>query len=333
MLPFPSAATLWLFLLLLLAVYSHVLMIRIAGYNDWKTVALTLPVTLTFGPLFLNVTLGQNGIVLLLSALLLGEILRGGSKGFQISAVAMWVVAVAAKVYPVLWVGSLLLARRWRTFAVAISLCFVAFGMMALLEPEISADYWFDFLPGRTRQFATGVSIDDQSLNGFLSRVGTSNSYTFPGLNIQDRHEVTWSWPWDFSAQSIRYFSSVLLLILGALLMFCWIQNNAKEPEGILYSLVLFSLLLFPNMGRYNHVLALPAMAWLWKQKTPYRKLTVIAYGLFALSRLNHLWALFPSPIGPLASGFGLFGVLIVILGLSYSLSHLKGTSQTDQVE
>lgn len=83
LLPFSFAATLWLFLLLLLVVYSHVVMMRIAGYDNWQTVALTLPITLTFGPLFLNLTLGQNGVILLLSALLLGETLKHRSRNFE----------------------------------------------------------------------------------------------------------------------------------------------------------------------------------------------------------------------------------------------------------
>lgn len=332
-LPFPSAAILWLFFLLILVVYCHVVIMRIAGYKNWKVVALTLPITLTFGPLFLNLTLGQNGIFLLLSVLLMGKTLKNGSGYLEISALVTWVVAVGAKIYPVLWIGCLPLFKRWRTFAIAIVLVTATFGFLALLEPEINFHYWFTFLPNQTREFASRVSIDDQSLCGFLTRIGTSNSYTFPGLDIKDSHEVTWYLPWNFSTQSIRYFSSVLILILGGWLMFSWIRNNTKDPDGILYSLALYSLLLFPHMERYNHILALPAMAWLWKQKTLYRNLTVVAYGMFGLSRLNHLWVLFPSPIGPLLSGFGLFGVLILMLALSHSLIQHKSTRRTGQVE
>ncbi len=324
LLPFPAAATLWLFFLLIIVVGCHVGMMRLAGYTHWKIVALTLPITLTFGPLFLNLTLGQGGVFLLLSVLLLGEVLKDRPWQLEIYAWVMWVVACGIKIYPVLWLGGFLLFKRWRTFIIAGGLCVSAFGLVALAEPKANADYWFNFLPNQTRGFADGTGVDDQSLNGFLSRVGTSNRYTFPGLDAQASREVTWILPWNFSAQSIRYFSFVLIGLLGMGVVFSWVRNNGQEPQGTLYSLVLFSLLLFPHMERYNHILALPALFWLWKQQGPYRNLAISAYGLFGLSRLNHLWALLPSPLGPLATGFGLAGILTLIVGLSLALVHSK---------
>ena len=332
LLPLPSAAMLWLFILLVLVVYCHVVLMHIAGYTNWKLVTLTLPITLTFGPLFLNLTLGQNGIFLLVSALLLGQALKKRSRRLEIFALLMWVVAVGAKIYPILWISCLLPLKRWRTFTIASVLCLTTFGGLALSEPEINADYWFNFLPKQTQMFATGIGIDDQSLSAFLSRIGTSNRYAFPALDVQASQQVTWLLPWNFSDQSIRYFSFVLLFMLGGGIVYAWIQNHQQDPDGVLYSMVLSSLLLFPHMERYNHILALPAMAWLWKQPSPYRNLTIIAYGMFGLSRLTHLWALLPSPIGPFASGFGLFGVLILMLGLAHALVRHKSTLQTDQV-
>jgi hypothetical protein len=331
-LSFPSAATLWLCILLLLVACSHVLLVRIAGYNDWKVIIATLPLTLTFGPLFLILTLGQNGVFLLLSVLILGEVLKNKnrSKWFDLLSATLWVVAVSAKIYPALWISCLPLLKRWRTFATAVTLCLVMFGTNTLLEPDIAADYWQDILPNRAKQYSAKVSIDDQSLTGFLSRVGKTNHFSFPGLRIQDMHQVSWHLPWNFSTQSIRNFSILLLLLFGSLLLFSWVRSNFKDPEGIIYSLVLFSLLPFPHMARYNHIVALPAMVWLWRRGTAYRKVAIIAYCMFGLSRLNHLWAiLLPAPLGPIASGFGLFGVLVLMLGISNSLTrHSVAASQ-----
>lgn len=323
LLRFPASATLWLGLLLLLSGYCHILLLRLAGYDTWKPMLLALPITLTFGPLFLNLTLGQNGAFLLLSALLMGAALKKGASAQAAEFVALtsWVVAVGAKIYPVLWIGALLLLLRWRMLATALMLCLATVGLLAVLEPQLNADYWLTFLPKQTQLFATGVGIDDQSLNALLSRVGTSQRYTVPGLDPQVGHTVVWTLPWDFSPQAIRYITLILLLILGAWLGLAWIKNRAQDPDGSFYAGVLFILLLFPHIERYNHILALPAMAWLWgRQKTVYRNLTILAYGLFGLSRLNHGWALLPTPIGPLASGFGLYGVLILSLGLAHAL-------------
>ncbi len=329
-LSFPTAATLWLSILLLIAGICHVLLLRTAGYADWKVILVMLPFTVTFGPLFLNLTLGQNGLFLLPAALLLGEVLRQKRPiSFELLSVAAWVVAVGAKVYPLLWIGCLPLVKRWRLFAIAVVLCLVVFGITTLLQPEISAEYWFTFLPGRTGQFSAQVSIDDQSLVGFLSRVGQSNRFSFPGLSVQDKHEVTWDFPWDFSAQSMQTASIILIFLMGGWLVFSWVRGDREEPDGFLYAVVLFSLLLLPHMARYNHVLVLPAMAWLWRRGTGYRKAVIIAYALFGLSRLNHLWViLLPAPIGPAASGFGLFGVIVLMFGISYAISRSSSLSE-----
>ncbi len=328
---FPSAASLWVFLLVLLAVYCHVVMLRIAGYTDWKTAVLALPVTLTFGPIFVNFTMGQNAIFLLLSALLLGEALKNKPGKPQLLAVIAWIAAVGAKVYPLLWIGTLLIVKRRFFFVLALTLCLVAVGMVGVLAPDVSADYWFVVLPGQTQRFATQVGPDDNSLAGFLTRVGTSTTYTFGGLGAEKLRTVTWLSPWDFSVSSIRYFSFALLFVLGIWLTFRWIQNGSKNPDGVLYSLILFILLVLPHMDRYNHVLALPAMVWLWKQDPSRRYLTVIAYAMFGLSRLNRLWALLPSPIGPMATGFGFLGILVLTIAIAHSLNRADSLSARSQ--
>ena len=43
------------------------------------------------------------------------------------------------------------------------------------------------------------------------------------------------------------------------------LQEFMSQTKGLLYLLVLFSLLPIPHMERYNHVAVLPAMAWLWR--------------------------------------------------------------------
>jgi hypothetical protein len=321
LLSFPAAAVAWLFLLLLTVGCSHVLLLRIAGYHDWRTVALTLPFTLTFGPLFLNLTIGQNGPFLLLAALLLGEALRNRSgKRKLLAAMAVWVVAVAGKIYPALWIGCLPLLKRWRLFAGAVALCLAAFAVVAVLAPQASHDYWFNTLLNQTKAYSSEVSINDQSLNGYLKRVGASGTYAFPGLNVDEWPEEAWSWPWEFSAAAIRIFSSLILLGVGLFLAYAWRRNQARDPDAALYSTVLFTLLLVPHLERYNHIVALPALAWLWGAGGGYRRLAIAAFGLFALSRLTHLWAALSLPGGLLASGFGLFAVLVLILGIPHRL-------------
>ncbi len=331
---FPTSAILWLLILLLIVLYCHLLMVRMAGYTGWKIYAVTLPFTLTFGPLFLNLTLGQNGVFLLLGVLLLGESVKRAkpSLHFDLLVVVMWAVAFSAKIYPILWMGALLLLGRWRMLVGAGLVGVLMFGGSILLAPQASAEYWLDFLPNQTRSHSTQVSIEDQSLGGFLSRVGRGDQYVFPGLSVSDRLEVSWSFPWEFSVPGIQAFSLVLLLLLGVWLTFAWIRSNGEDQGSIVYALALFSLLPFPHMDRYNHILALPAIAWLWERGGRYRHMAVVGYGLFGLSRLNHFWAAYlPSPLGPIATGFGLFGVLLLLVGIAQAIGDTNSTPRSPQ--
>ena len=99
-LAFPSSAALWLLLNLMAACICHVLLVRIAGYSGWKTVLATLPVTFSFGPLFLNLTLGQNALVLLLCALVMSTVANSNTRVNKVVWIPLWILAVAAKIFP-----------------------------------------------------------------------------------------------------------------------------------------------------------------------------------------------------------------------------------------
>jgi hypothetical protein len=82
---------------------------------------------------------------------------------------------------------------------------------------------------------------------------------------------------------------------------------------------LLFTLIFFPHMERYNHLIALPALAWLWSRGIWGRKIAIMGYALFALSRLNHIWvSVLPSGLAAVATGFGLFAVLLLFSGVTY---------------
>ncbi|MCA9916487.1 MAG: DUF2029 domain-containing protein [Anaerolineales bacterium] len=332
-LTFLPAAILWLCLLLLLTIYTHQLLVKIAGYgNNWKLMIITFPLTLTFGPLFLNLTLGQNGIFLLLSLATLGTALQFQTTSRNyLYAISLLVVAITAKLFPTIWLACLIVLRRWRLLLVASVLCLSVFGFIAISRPEINQEYWFDFLPGRNQQFSIEATVDDQSLNGFLTRIGREGTYKFPGLSVSDKHQVTWRYPWNFSAKAIQLTSYSLLFVLGLGLIFAWANNKGQDADAILYSLALFSVLLLAHMERYNHIIALPAMAWLWRQKK--RKIVLLAYSFFGLSRLTHLLALLPAPLGPVATGFGLLAILVLMLGMAHALVNYSAAGNPILVE
>lgn len=320
-LPYPASSIVWLAILLAVVAICHVLLVRLAGCSGWRVTLATLPVTLTFGPSFLNLTLGQSGVFLLLAALLGGRALARRSPRSDLLFSASWTAAVAAKLFPLLWIGALLPMRRWRQLIGAVALCFACFGTVALLAPGATLDYWTHVLPGQAAGYAAAVSIDDQSLAGFLGRLGRSGAYVVPGLDVDTRHEVVWHLPWELPAELVGWMTAVIVGALLAWLWRCW-RRGGRPADGPWCALVLFSLLPFPHMERYNHVLALPAMAWLWGRGLPYRRVAIAAYAVLGLSRLNHLWALMlPSPWGPLATGLGLFGVLVLLVAVGHAMA------------
>jgi len=320
-LPFRTAAVWWLAILAVIAICCHILLVKIAGYGGWKVVLATLPITITFGPMFLSLTLGQNAAVLLLCALLMAEALRHHSRYLSILWIPLWIVAVAGKLFPVLWLGCPSYLKRPRTFFIALGICFAAFIGMAWLKPVANDAYWRHYIIGRAQEYGQqSPSMDDQSLSAFVGRIAKSRSFSIQGLIVHEMHTVTWKLPWEFSAQGIYRVSTAIVVLMGMWVLYSWIRSRNRSPDGELYSLILFILIFFPHMERYNHLLALPAMAWLWQRGTWCRNLTIAAYALFALSRLNHVWAVFlPSILASIASGFGLFGILILLAGVTYS--------------
>ena len=177
-------------------------------------------------------------------------------------------------------------------------------------------------LVDRAQQYSRGgTDIDDQSLKSFLDRIGRSSHFVVSGISVDDRREVKWEWPWELSTRSIYWATAAAAVLIGLWIVYSWIRCRNRDPAVALYSLMLFTLIFFPNIQRYNHLLALPVMAWLWNNGTQGRRLAIAAYALFALSRLNHIWAvLLPSPLAPIASGFGLFGIFILLGGITYFL-------------
>ena len=71
--PFELAATLWTGLLILISAYCSRRLSKIAGYSSWTALAIAFLVTITFGPVVLTLTLGQNSGFLLLAVLIAGQ--------------------------------------------------------------------------------------------------------------------------------------------------------------------------------------------------------------------------------------------------------------------
>lgn len=136
--------------------------------HGWYRWSLALCALALFEPLRDTFSFGQVNLVLL--ALVLGDSWllstgRGRWAGVGIG------LAAAVKLTPALFIGLLLLARRWRAAGVATAVALAATGLAAWADPRASRFYWTEALwdTGRVGRLDY---VSNQSLQGVLARLG-----------------------------------------------------------------------------------------------------------------------------------------------------------------
>lgn len=323
-LSFGTAAWVWLGALLALTVWSALGLAQIAGCKTVRSRALVVGLVVTFGPVFLTLALGQNSIFLLVAVLAIGRALRcrDGTGGMPAAVASM--LAVAAKIIPLVWLVAVSLSRRWGLVAASVGAVVLAFGADALLDRRANDEYWLRFLPDRAAYYSDEGGLEDQSLFAWIDRLGRAHRFDTSLVRLDESHTVDWTPPWSFDPDTLRWGSYALVAVLALIPLAVIRRVGMLEAEGSFYLWVLALLVAFPHTDRYNHVLLLPAMAWLWGRSSTAQLIVVGAYGLAALSRLTHLSAvILPAPWGPLASGFGLYTVLLLVAGMVATLRPL----------
>ena len=315
---FPTASRVWLSANLVLILWIAFALGRVAGCDRWWKTAAIFLVSLTFGPTFLDLTLGQTSILLLFAALVVGRATRASTSRPSIFPAASAAgLAIGVKLFPAIWLVALPWLRRWRLLLLAALAAVLALGLSYIIAPVASRDYALRVLPERISSASKQASLDDQSLVAWLDRLGNAHTFRVPGFSATQLHTVTWQPPWSIDADILRGVGILLCGLLGLIVLVIILRTDPVEREGAFYLWVLYALLPLPHTERYNHVLLLPALAWLWARGCVGRRLAVLAYFLTGLSRLTHLWAiLLPAPWGPLASGFGLYAVLLLGAGM-----------------
>jgi alpha-1,2-mannosyltransferase len=266
---------------------------------------------------YLTLTLGQSSLFLLMAALMVGKALRHQEVRACVIAAFALIPAVAAKLFPLVWLAALPWLRRWRLFIVSTVLILVVLGGSIVALPTVNRSYWCQVLPERMASLAQHPEIDDQSLTAWLVRLARPQTYRVTGLSTMRTHIVVWSSGWSLDPKVVRWAGYAFTIVLALVPLAVFFKVGTCEREGAFYLWVLYSLLVFPHMARYNHVLILPAMAWLWGRGRQAQDLVVTVYFFAGLSRMNHLWAiLLPAPWGPFASGLGLLAVCLLAGGL-----------------
>ncbi len=397
---FPVAASIWLFLNLALLVWATTALADVAGYgrlarrSSWAIWVPLFFLVLTFGPVFLDLTLGQTSVVLLATALAIGRSLscdqsggtggrpaksagptapfgprdparravpprpaaavglnedetasagrrssratkvlregsqpeRGGSsrrRGPVSALVAALAggLAVGVKLFPLTWLGALPFLRRWRELILMTLSVVAVFGLGFIVSPTSSREYGKYLLTERLATSSEVTSVDDQALIAWLDRLVRPQTFAVSGVGVEQRTTVVWSPPWAVDARVVRWVGYVLLVLLLLPCLFLLLRVVPAQHEAAFYLWVLYCLIALLHIERYNHVLLLPAMAWLWGRGRWQRIMVVVGYALVGLSRLTHLWAvLLPAPWGPLAAGFGMYAVFLLGVAIVVSL-------------
>ncbi|WP_328833203.1 glycosyltransferase 87 family protein [Streptomyces sp. NBC_00252] len=135
------------------------------GWFGWALVACGLAL---FEPLRDTFSFGQVNLLLL--ALVLGDcwLLSSGRSRWAGVGIGL---AAAIKLTPALFIGLLLLARRWKAAAVATAVALGATGLAALVVPDASKFYWTRAMWDTTRVGRLDY-VSNQSLQGVLARLG-----------------------------------------------------------------------------------------------------------------------------------------------------------------
>ncbi|HEY8982978.1 MAG TPA: glycosyltransferase 87 family protein [Streptomyces sp.] len=163
-------------LALLLNLAALALVLRLLAGREWRRhgwygVGLALWVLALFEPLRDTVSFGQVNILLLALVLVDAHLLatgRGRLAGVGIG------LAAAVKLTPALFIGLLLVTRRWRAAGVATAVAVGATGLAALIAPGASRFYWTNAMWDTARVGRLDY-VSNQSLQGVLARLGVDS--------------------------------------------------------------------------------------------------------------------------------------------------------------
>ncbi|MGW5136962.1 glycosyltransferase 87 family protein [Streptomyces sp. NPDC004135] len=138
---------------------------RRLGWFGWALLACLLAL---FEPLRDTFSFGQVNVLLLALVLTDAALLASGRGRFAGVGIGL---AAAVKLTPALFIGLLLVARRWRAAALATAVTLAATALAALIDPDASRFYWTTAL-WDTDRVGRLAYVSNQSVQGILARLG-----------------------------------------------------------------------------------------------------------------------------------------------------------------
>lgn len=160
-----------------LAVVLRLLTGRAWRRYGWYGCALGACALALFEPLRDTFSFGQVNLLLLALVLVDAWLLATGRERRAGVGIGL---AAAVKLTPALFIGLLLIARRWRAAAVATVVALAATGFAAVVAPDASRFYWTDALWDTTRVGRLDY-VSNQSLQGILARLGEPDRAVWAG--------------------------------------------------------------------------------------------------------------------------------------------------------
>jgi alpha-1,2-mannosyltransferase len=151
-----------------LALVVRVLAGRVWRRYGWYGCALGGCGLALFEPLRDTFSFGQVNVLLLALVLVDAWLLATGRGRFAGVGIGL---AAAVKLTPALFIGLLLLARRWRAAGVATGVAVGATAFAALVAPDASRFYWTEAMWDTTRVGRLDY-VSNQSVQGVLARLG-----------------------------------------------------------------------------------------------------------------------------------------------------------------
>ncbi|MER5427668.1 glycosyltransferase family 87 protein [Streptomyces sp. NPDC002588] len=148
--------------------------------HGWYGVVLGACVLALFEPLRDTFSFGQVNLLLLALVLTDGRLLASGRGRWAGVGIGL---AAAVKLTPAVFIGLLLVARRWRAAAVATGVALAATALAALVAPDASRFYWTRALwdTGRVGRLDY---VSNQSLQGVLARLGLESKAVWAALVV-----------------------------------------------------------------------------------------------------------------------------------------------------
>jgi alpha-1,2-mannosyltransferase len=279
------------------------------GWTRWFAWAVASCLAFAFEPLRETLSFGQVNMFLLALVLADARLLigRGSRSGARLGGLGIG-LAAAVKLTPAVFIGYLLIARKWRAAGVAAGTFVAASAFAALAGPGQWWAFWSRYV-WDARRVGSQDYVSNQSLRGFVARLDPAHPSTALWLALVAVAVLAWAWRARRAARLGDDWGGVALTaVLGCLI----------SPITWIHHLVWLFPALFLLADR-----ALPARG------RPRAVLLVLAGGLYALLCSRAVW---PFQGATSVGGLALASTYVYASGVLLLALPLRRRASTDPV-